>query len=40
MKNVFINENLFKTPLYKKIKIDENTRNYKFFPYDSLKLEL
>lgn len=40
MENVFINEKLFKTPLYKKIKIEENIRNYKFFPYNSLKLEL
>lgn len=40
MENVFINEELFKTPLYKKIEIDEETKNYKFFPYDSLKLEL
>lgn len=40
MENIFINEDLFITPLYKKIEIDENTKNYKFFPYDSLKLEL
>ncbi len=40
MENVFINENLFKLPLYKKIEVDNTILNYKFFPYANLKMEL
>lgn len=40
MENVFINEELFKFPLYKKIEVNNNIQNYKFFPYGNLKIEL
>lgn len=40
MENVFINEELFKLPLYKKIEVANNTKNYKFFPNANLKIEL
>lgn len=40
MENEFINEELFKLPMYKKIEVDNSIRSYKFFPYSNLKLEL
>lgn len=39
MTNNFINEELFKFPLYKKIFVDENIPTYKFFPYNDLRVE-
>lgn len=39
MNNEFITEELLLTPLYKKINIDSKLANYRFFPYDDLRVE-
>ena len=39
MNNEFITEEMILTPLYKKIKIDKNTRGYNFFPYNDIRVE-
>ena len=39
MKNNFITDELLIVPLYKKININSKLVNYKFFPYDDLRVE-
>lgn len=37
--NIFITEEMILEPLYKKIKIDKNTKVYNFFPYNDVRVE-
>lgn len=39
IENVFITEEMLLEPLYKKIKINKNTKTYNFFPYNDVRVE-
>ena len=39
IENKFINEEMLLQSLYKKIKINKNTKAYNFFPYNDIRIE-